>query len=653
MRKIRNLSSSNLYVAYASDVNGTGFSLTASDSLPYRAEFSTTEDIENPTLQDFVDAGAVFVRYIGLNGTVPVGPVAEGSSNAAESGAVFTENANIKVLSGIIPEVESFINRTKQAGGDLTLKQITAVNEFVLNGKKNGWWDLQKDMCLFLPTNGGINAAIVKLKDTANKQIINNGYLNSDLYEKGIFPGAPNNSKFLNLNVRRSELGISLSDMSLTIFTPEDFLDWRYVTTGSGHGYSFGGVISDYVNDTTNKLVCFGFNGSNAIGAFNEIKQIGGVETINSLSGIGSSMTNSVVYTRPVASVGVETSDGYFVTNKTVNGSTVFWGNTSLSFYSIGLGMAEPIMKKFQIDLLKLMMSLGRIVRKQVNIISGDSIGAGAHSTRQAASWAHIISRTMNRENINVSRGERKLTENTSLVYSGYEIRNDLLLLNQLFDSTFFLALGTNDLRSESGNSNDYGNPTILNDIFNKGAAICGQIMWAGSPIVILSNALNTENATTLSLNKQLDYVKKLAELSKWCRDQESTSKVYFINLYHLFLDTPTGMLSDGVHFTNAGHKAAANEIIRVMKDVSQIRKVTLNYSNIAAGSSESMTVMVLNAVSGNPVFTSANQSLPIGMSISSYVSADNTVTVTLSNLSVTQITAGTINLTIEVKTGY
>lgn len=55
--------SSYTYVAYASDDEGTGWSMTPSDALPYRAEIHTSEEIETPTAADFDDA--IWVKYLG------------------------------------------------------------------------------------------------------------------------------------------------------------------------------------------------------------------------------------------------------------------------------------------------------------------------------------------------------------------------------------------------------------------------------------------------------------------------------------------------------------------------------------------------------------------------------------------------------------
>lgn len=55
------------YVAYASDASGTDFNLTPSSNLKYRAEIHSGTAIVTPILLDF--SGATWVKYIGDNGT--------------------------------------------------------------------------------------------------------------------------------------------------------------------------------------------------------------------------------------------------------------------------------------------------------------------------------------------------------------------------------------------------------------------------------------------------------------------------------------------------------------------------------------------------------------------------------------------------------
>lgn len=58
--------STYLYVAYAADDAGSGFSLVPTDNLPYRAEIHVHVEIQNPTLSDFADA--VWIKYIATGG---------------------------------------------------------------------------------------------------------------------------------------------------------------------------------------------------------------------------------------------------------------------------------------------------------------------------------------------------------------------------------------------------------------------------------------------------------------------------------------------------------------------------------------------------------------------------------------------------------
>lgn len=56
-----------VYVAYASDNAGTGFSLTPTDALKYRAEIHPTSPLTPPVAADFADA--TWVKYLGDDGT--------------------------------------------------------------------------------------------------------------------------------------------------------------------------------------------------------------------------------------------------------------------------------------------------------------------------------------------------------------------------------------------------------------------------------------------------------------------------------------------------------------------------------------------------------------------------------------------------------
>lgn len=73
------------YVAYASDATGTGFSLTPTNALKFRAEIHSDTEIQTPDADDFADA--VWVKYIGDDGT-GVGDMLKSIYDADDDGVV-------------------------------------------------------------------------------------------------------------------------------------------------------------------------------------------------------------------------------------------------------------------------------------------------------------------------------------------------------------------------------------------------------------------------------------------------------------------------------------------------------------------------------------------------------------------------------------
>ena len=101
---------SYLYVAYAENTDGRGFSLLPASSRKYRAEIQTDAPIETPTLSDF--AGAEWVKYVGDDSTV-YGDVlvADADTSVERVTRIVFENARIR--RGIDGEV---IVNFKEAG---------------------------------------------------------------------------------------------------------------------------------------------------------------------------------------------------------------------------------------------------------------------------------------------------------------------------------------------------------------------------------------------------------------------------------------------------------------------------------------------------------------------------------------------------------
>jgi len=86
---------SYLYVAYAENTDGRGFSLTPSASRKYRAEIQSDTPIASPALTDFM--GARWVKYLGDDETV-YGDVlvADADTSVAQVTRIVFENAHIR-----------------------------------------------------------------------------------------------------------------------------------------------------------------------------------------------------------------------------------------------------------------------------------------------------------------------------------------------------------------------------------------------------------------------------------------------------------------------------------------------------------------------------------------------------------------------------
>nr|DAL71812.1 MAG TPA: hypothetical protein [Caudoviricetes sp.] len=110
-----NGTSSYLYIAYASDAAGKGFSLIPSDSLPYRAEIVSETEITTPTAADF--AGK-WVRFVGQDGTAgagfntPITPVSDADAVTPETGKItpyIRQNGDNYELAGKKPDGETVV----------------------------------------------------------------------------------------------------------------------------------------------------------------------------------------------------------------------------------------------------------------------------------------------------------------------------------------------------------------------------------------------------------------------------------------------------------------------------------------------------------------------------------------------------------------
>ncbi|HSE99901.1 MAG TPA: SGNH/GDSL hydrolase family protein [Nitrososphaeraceae archaeon] len=551
------------------------------------------------------------------------------------------------------PETTDFYKKTIVSGGTIKQSDLIAIDDFITSGKKNGWWEAQKDMCLYLKTNGGINSALVKLKNTTNTNIVNYNYTDSDVKDFGLFAGESlNNSKYLDLGVTMSDLGVDLQNLSTSIFTPlEGSRDYRFNIGDSNN--KLGAALSLFVDSNTVTPFILACNNSDEVGAYSETNQPLGVNVITCRNDGLTSFNNGVNYV-DTKDIGSGVINGTFEASRRSYGDgNIFYSNIPLSFYSIGTSLTNKQATDMSKDIYNLMLGLGRISTTNSLLSFGDSILKGFSENILTRTYANQVARKMSLNNLNMSRGERISSASSGDVLPALSVYDNLLDFSPK-TSTVLFALGTNDILSLDSNSNDFGDPTNLTNFRNYCGAMLAKSLEKGQNLIIVSIAEITTNLTNASLNKQLDYVKVSAELAKENYNTLDAIKVNFVNLFHLFLDSDVDyLLPDGVHFNQEGNLAASKEVIRVISTGTQRRNALLSFGNIAAGASVDINVTVLNAEVGMSTTVTPPSNLTVGLIPTAFVSSDDTVVVRLTNVTGSSIEVTDGKFIIEVKTSY
>jgi len=114
-----------VYVAYASDNTGTGFSLTPTSELKYRAEIHVSTPLVPPTIGDF--AGATWVKYLGDDGEDGL-PGADGQ-DASDSFDIYVDFQDASTLEFVYTCPYAMkINSQISEGADATLSPPAGTN---------------------------------------------------------------------------------------------------------------------------------------------------------------------------------------------------------------------------------------------------------------------------------------------------------------------------------------------------------------------------------------------------------------------------------------------------------------------------------------------------------------------------------------------
>ena len=154
-----------VYVAYASDDSGTGFSLTPTNGLKYRAEIHVQTEIATPTTGDF--SGASWVKYIGEDGA-GAGDMTKSIYDPSNKSADAFSMDNM--VEGTSTKILSDTERTKLAGiadgAEVNPDNSSIKTQYESNADTNAFTDAEKTL---LANQSGTNTGDQDLSGLAEK----------------------------------------------------------------------------------------------------------------------------------------------------------------------------------------------------------------------------------------------------------------------------------------------------------------------------------------------------------------------------------------------------------------------------------------------------------------------------------------------------
>lgn len=530
------------------------------------------------------------------------------------------------------PETIDYVTRIVGVGGQIPHTQISAVDRFVLRGKRVGWWSVLKEIYPFLGSN--LASSLVKLKYATvgggTSSFTTSGTWNETNYDPylGICASATttNSGNYLNSNYTLSTDGVSAGSMSYGVY-----LTSQKRAIGGGLGLismipSSATIASGYYIDQLNVgYVAIGGNVQRNISA------AAGQHLYSSSGGISYIMDNGVA----------NIADGYPATltpdgvwnlfSRANTGGTRAYTNGDIGFAFVGSGLTRAQAIDLQLAIEELMGSVGRRSAVKPNhAFFGVSVtgGTGA-STQQNATNAYrfprIIADRLGVNEVNVGSPTSCLTAKYGVVESGLARYPDLL--SRPIDA-IWIDYGVNDEQLLDATTN--GDATISTAMQTSLTTVISGLQTAGINRIIVGGLYytTTPNATKMAL-----YTSKIAAAAK-------ARGVPFADLYRYMLDAGgvTTQPGDGTHPGDFGHAVIAQAYLDAYNGIAR-RRVTLDFPSVSAGSYQDLTITIMNAVPGSSQGLSYVTPTPeAGIVYSAVISANDTITIRATNISASPV---------------
>ncbi|WP_207426004.1 SGNH/GDSL hydrolase family protein [Pedobacter sp. SYSU D00535] len=544
-------------------------------------------------------------------GNVPAANVTETAEKQFLSAA---EKISFQTSSAMQAETKAYYADILEAGGDIDNSTLSAVDRWVITGKKRGWFSKVVDCGPW--QGGGITPSLVKLVSAGTS--MNNGFTDADWsVNGGLYPGSGAHTKWIDLGFDAATAGLSQTDITVLVGIPD------YPNDKGG----FGGNGMALGNNPATGL---GINLQRAGQTFGggkglEIKIKAGVIGMTGSTDFWALGRDGVMLAKATTPMSGAAMDGNFnLFRWHYNGTTYYWTN-KIGFHVVAKGLTEAEFKSMMDATRQYMIDVKRYADRGDCFTCGDSITEGvSNQINDKSEWGYQLSKRLGLNHRNTARGGAPFVSTGT----GTNVADYVDAVVKYIPKYIVISGGTNDMNQDgttNGNPTNYSNALIAK--IDECLAIGVKPLVAGPPYRLDMSGGNPAHSET----KQLAYRNAVAAVCK-------SKKVNFVNLYDGIKDAvdaataSTYFQADMIHFNTAGNNLLT-ELYWEAHLGRLVRRPTLDFGSISAGSSVELTVAVPNAEVGMEVLLSLPASLESGLIANAWVSANDTVTVRLTNV--------------------
>ncbi len=544
------------------------------------------------------------------------------------NGTPFDGTADISVGLGASfqAETQAWLARVTTASGVVSLQTAQLVDTWIARCKAEGTWSPQfggGTGWLWLPVGDFTASKIPIMRPAGILDPVFNNFVAADYSEGFGYVLATNTTKHVDTKYIPSAQGVSGSSLTFTVANATE-------TDTSSGGYQIGSL--SHVASAEPKLVYSQLN-----------KRMGFVNAAD--GGIGVSSIRWSASTQNGAQNGVDTevaspavvtlSDEISLFRTIRQDNNTYYAVGSLSFVSVAPDIGSTaLLKAWNSSVRDLMTVLRKPYQGPYLQAFGDSLTEDSGS-----SWPRKLSQQTGLRVVNSAKGGTGLT--SSLHAWGIERYTGLIDGRPGMIAAIY---GTNDINADA---NTNGGSTEIATYQAAWNTILAAWKAAGKTVVVGSLPVRTSANDT-----------KLAAYTAATATPCKANRVRFCDLFRLTRDLgdntflTANYLPDGIHPNPALNILIGGWMAQAAKGV-MMRIPTLDFPSVAAAGVQDLTVTVLNAVVGNPVGITPPTALDAGLVASAWVSANDTVTIRLTNVTGSSIDPAAGRWTVGVTSDY